>query len=120
MSDPTPDELLRDPERLASVSTRTKAALRRSLEPFGVRVEAVEADLRAYVRAMKNEGRPPEAVVIAVKDLLSERSVPLGLAAQAAFEQARDNGALAEAIVSLAIALYFDVGPEPTATPERG
>ena len=112
MSIAIPDDLLRELERLASVVKRTKAALQKSLEPFGVSVEDVEDDLRRFVQAMKHEGRPPEAAVIAVKDLLSERALPVGLAAHAAFQRARDNAVLAEAIVSLAIALYFGLDPD--------
>jgi hypothetical protein len=107
------DELLQNVDRLAKVVALRRGALHDSLAPLGVKAQEVERDLYEYVASLKRNGVPPEKMVIAVKELLAERNVPLGLAAQAAFEQANHSQILAEAIITLAIGFYFGVVPAP-------
>jgi hypothetical protein len=97
-------DLRRDPRE----GERNRATLHDLLSRQDVQVAEVEQSLWAYVAQLKKQGESPERVVVAVKDLLSNPSVPFGQSAQKAFDAARESTRLANALISLAIVQYFD------------
>jgi len=85
--------------------------LRRVLAYRAVDTEEVECVLGVYVADLKERGRSPEAVVIAVKKLLAEqeRQITDGQDAAEAVPAARDHSEVHSAIVTLAIAQYYGI-----------
>ena len=105
----------RVPDRPSRVDPLIEARdnLRRAAMYQGIDVDEVERVVGAVVGELTARGRPPEAVVVAVKTLLSDSqaSSAHGMAAMKAFRAARDSHDLYGAIVALAIAQYYGFRP---------
>lgn len=85
--------------------------LRRAAEHRGIDIEELEHAVGTYVSELKAQGVSPEAVLVAIKKLLLEAEPPPanGTAWSKALRSARDSHNLHDAIVTLAIALYFGI-----------
>lgn len=89
-----------------------RETLRRALAYRGLEVEAVERVLGDFVADLRDQGKSPEAVVVAVKQLLADRQPPdadADVDSVKAFQAAHESRDLYGAIVTLAIAQYYGI-----------